>query len=154
MSDPDIYRRLAALEKWRDDMASVELPKRERAGTYTPLVQGSTTPGTYTPNVQVGFYTRNDTEVVASGYVDWTGHTGTGSLTITLPYAAIAATNYRAVASVWGQGFAFTGAHLQALLIASGSVITFSGLAVAGTRTNVTIPASGIVLFSIAYQAP
>ena len=27
MSDPNIYRRLAALEKWQDTMASVELPR-------------------------------------------------------------------------------------------------------------------------------
>lgn len=27
MSDPDIYRRLAALEKWQDAMAAVELPR-------------------------------------------------------------------------------------------------------------------------------
>jgi hypothetical protein len=96
MSDPDIYRRLAALEKWRDDMASVERSILS-SGTFTPTFLGTGTAGTFTYSSQVGIYRRENDKVTI--YVE----VGISAIAVApttnmriagLPIAAAAGANY------------------------------------------------------------
>jgi hypothetical protein len=58
-------------------------------GTWTPAVQGSTTPGTTTYAVQTGRYTKIGRQVTAWFYLSVNSATGTGALTITgLPFTS------------------------------------------------------------------
>jgi hypothetical protein len=57
-------------------------------GTFTPVVEGSTTPGTATYSTQSGVYTKIGRVVSFTVNVGWSGHTGTGGLRISgLPFA-------------------------------------------------------------------
>jgi hypothetical protein len=57
-------------------------------GTFTPVVEGSTTPGTATYSTQSGVYTKIGRMVQFTVNVGWSGHTGTGGLRISgLPFA-------------------------------------------------------------------
>lgn len=52
-------------------------------GTFTPTVEGSTTPGSASYTAQVGRYSKIDLTVRFDSYVNYTGHTGVGNLVIT-----------------------------------------------------------------------
>lgn len=57
-------------------------------GTFTPVVEGSTTPGSGTYSTQSGVYTKIGRVVQFTVNVSWSAHTGTGGLRITgLPFA-------------------------------------------------------------------
>ena len=65
-----------------------------RLGSFTPVVYGATTAGTATYTTQLGQYSLNDGLMTFSLEVQWTGHTGTGSLYVSLPdFAPLAATS-------------------------------------------------------------
>jgi len=60
--------------------------------TWTPIVLGSTTPGTCTYVIQNGTFSgpQGDSEdenctTLVSAHISWTDHTGTGNLRISLP---------------------------------------------------------------------
>src|SRR5690606_27654048 len=58
-------------------------------GTFTPAVAGSTSAGTADYSVQQGTYTRIGNVVTFALTVAYTGHTGTGKMTVTgLPFQA------------------------------------------------------------------
>ena len=57
-------------------------------GLWTPVVYGSTTAGVGTYVNQVGRYAVSGNLVVATAYIQWSAHTGTGDLLVSgLPYA-------------------------------------------------------------------
>jgi len=57
--------------------------------TWTPVVSGSSTPGSATYSTQIGMWTRVDKDHVEIEIsLSWSGHTGTGGLTINLPTAS------------------------------------------------------------------
>jgi hypothetical protein len=65
-------------------------------GTFTPIVQGSTTAGVGVYSTQLGRYTKVGRLVTVEIYIVWTAHTGTGILRIGgLPFTVNAA-NYSA----------------------------------------------------------
>lgn len=57
MSDVETLRRLDALERRDRDRRGVELPLTA-SGTWTPVLEGSGTAGSFTYTVQAGTYTR------------------------------------------------------------------------------------------------
>lgn len=60
-------------------------------GTFTPTIVGTTTAGTATYAFQLGRYTKVGNRVFFQLYVDWSGHTGTGSMRVGgLPYTSLA----------------------------------------------------------------
>lgn len=62
-------------------------------GTWTPVVEGSTTAGTGTYTTQTGQYVKIGQLVFVECNVAWTAHTGTGNLYISgLPFSAATAT--------------------------------------------------------------
>lgn len=58
-----------------------------RYSTYAPTVQGTTTAGVGTYNVQAGHYIISNGICTGKADVAWTAHTGTGDLAIILPVA-------------------------------------------------------------------
>jgi hypothetical protein len=56
-------------------------------GTWTPAITGGSTAGTTTHVAQNGKYTKIGNMVVASGFVQISAMTGTGNLTVSLPFA-------------------------------------------------------------------
>lgn len=56
-------------------------------GTWTPAITGGSTAGTTTYVAQNGKYTKIGNMVVASGFVEISAMTGTGNLTVSLPFA-------------------------------------------------------------------
>lgn len=60
-------------------------------GTFTPLVEGTTTVGVGTYASQVGRFTRIGNRVLFDIQVEWTAHTGTGNIRIAgLPFTSVA----------------------------------------------------------------
>jgi hypothetical protein len=58
-------------------------------GTFTPVVEGSTSAGTATYALQNGRYTKVGRQVYVEVAISWSGGTGTGNLTITgLPFTS------------------------------------------------------------------
>ena len=55
------------------------------SGTYTPVVAGETSAGVGTYTTQFGVYNIVGNTVTVTVTMDWTAHTGTGNLYITLP---------------------------------------------------------------------
>ena len=89
-------------------------------GTFTPTIEGLTTAGTGTYNVQSGRYTRVGNRVTVLIRVAITAHTGTGGMVI--------------------KGLPFTASVLSALapLAIIPSNLTFSGMLVAYVAPNTT----------------
>ena len=63
-------------------------------GTYTPVMTGSSTPGTGTYIVQSAFFTRIGRAVFVQCGIGWSAHTGTGAMYISLPYVSSASLQY------------------------------------------------------------
>ena len=62
-------------------------------GTWTPVVAGGTTAGTYNSTYSVAAYTRIGRVVTVNFTIDWNSHTGTGTLLITgLPFTVSSST--------------------------------------------------------------
>lgn len=58
-------------------------------GTWQPTVAGSVVPGTCTYTTQAGQYTQVGNMVFFETTVTWSGHTGTGGITVSLPVAPV-----------------------------------------------------------------
>jgi hypothetical protein len=57
--------------------------------SWTPVIQGSSTPGSGTYSAQVGRYTKIGDMVFCTAYLVWSAHTGTGLMQLAgLPYTA------------------------------------------------------------------
>jgi hypothetical protein len=64
-------------------------------GTWTPVIEGTSSAGTGTYSVQNGNYTKIGNLVTCICYVAWSAHTGTGNQLITgLPFTSIATALY------------------------------------------------------------
>jgi hypothetical protein len=60
-------------------------------GTFTPVVVGTSTAGTGTYVNQVGYYTKVGRQVNIQVFLEWTAHTGTGTILVTgLPFTSLA----------------------------------------------------------------
>jgi hypothetical protein len=150
MHDPlgDIERRLRRLEA----MAQMR-PDRifSDTGTWTPTVIGTTSAGTATYSVQIGQYVQTGTIVIAMLFLTWTGHTGTGNMTVSLPMAATALTSIRFSVPVWLDSIAFTGAHVQGQIVAGNDAINLEAVAATGTRTAIPMDAAGSLIITATY---
>ena len=61
------------------------------AFSYSPIVSGSTSAGTCSYTAQVGKLTKVGNLAIVNIFVTWTGHTGTGGITVSLPANALPA---------------------------------------------------------------
>ena len=77
-----------------DTAAANELDDYEE-GTWTPVVEGTSTAGTGTYIIQSGNYTKIGNRVLLSARVRWSAHTGTGSIFISgLPFTVSALSSF------------------------------------------------------------
>ena len=112
------------------------------SGTFTPTVAGQTSAGAGTYTVRLGAWRRNGDMMHVSLRLTWSGHTGTGTLTITgFPVAAVFAHNSATVGYQQGFAAAVTG------FMANSNVLEL--YAVAGTPQAVV--ASGSIALQISY---
>lgn len=115
-------------------------------GTFTPVVEGSTSAGTGTYTNQVGRYTRIGNRVFVTVDVRWSSHTGTGTpILASLPFTAANAYNqlhgthyYAGTATKPAYSYMNTGAAKTT------AVQTY--VAASDTYTGVTIQAGDAVL--------
>lgn len=76
--------------------ATSEVLSDYEAGTCALTIEGGSTSGTATYNLRSCSYTKIGRRVGVDAYVNWSGHTGTGSLNIGgLPFVSTNTTNYR-----------------------------------------------------------
>lgn len=66
-----------------------ELLNDYEEGTWTPIIQGSSTAGTGTYSSANGYYTKVGRQITVHFWIYWTAHTGTGNLQIAgFPFAS------------------------------------------------------------------
>lgn len=125
-------------------------------GTFTPIVQGSTTAGTATYSVQSGKYTRIGRTVNFVIYVSYSGGTGTGNLIVTgLPFTnAAGAESYSAVTIGRIDNIALTANNVMTAYVqASSNEIRVSQYPVGGgSADQVPYDAAGTLNFSGTYM--
>jgi hypothetical protein len=130
-------------------------------GSWTPVVRGSGTAGTYELDASTqASYTKNGNEVTLYARIVLAGSLtagGTGNVRITgVPFTMPAAT-YGAFAACSVNGIAFTGSQIVIERVSAGATTTLYmyGLANTGTQTEVPISAVGasdVITFTLRYQ--
>lgn len=148
----DLLRRLSALETAVAALPGLPIDPVE-VGTYTPTATGTTTAGTQTYSIQVGRWMRKGREITAHIYLNWSANTGTGTLVISLPFAASSnGVGQRYNVPLWAEGLPYTGDHLQGQIVGGESRFSVSGVSAAGTRTNTPVDAAAIVIATAVYE--
>ena len=147
MSDPDVYRRLAALEKWRDQMASVEVPSITQ-GTWVPTYIGNTIAGTTTYTLQSGSYVRIARAVLFTMTVVWTAATGTGLALYSLPLPVSSTADQYFAATCRSSGITF-GAGAPEVEIDNGTQQAYLRYPTSDAATSdINVEAAGNVIIS------
>jgi hypothetical protein len=124
-------------------------------GTWTPTVEGSTSPGTGGYTTQIGRYTRIGRVVTCQAYIAWTSHTGTGNLYLTgLPFTLDPTTDNHPSATI---------GLLQNVALTAGNIATAYGAPNStrfnliqyptggGTITFVPMDTAGEIIYSATY---
>ena len=118
------------------------------AGTFTPVVKGTTTAGTATYSSQLGQYQCFGPATFFTVTVIWTGHTGTGNIYVDgLPRNAGFGLN---ALSVYSNIPLSTGNVMQTYTT-NGKTITLTQRDSSGNVTSVPLPASGTLSLSGSY---
>jgi hypothetical protein len=124
-------------------------------GTFTPVVQGSSTAGTATYTAQVGRYTRIGNRTMFNLTVIYSGHTGTGNIYITgFPFTSADIVNADSPASVYIDGISLTAVNaVQALFFRDTKIISLQQYPVGGgAASGVPMDAAGEIRISGQYQ--
>jgi len=97
----------------RIQFPSVQIPSTDpnclddyREGSFTPVVVGSTAAGTATYSQQSGFFTKIGRRVFFDIFIEWTGHTGTGTMRI-MGLPSIAVGTPVSSVTVWHRNYSF-----------------------------------------------
>ena len=117
---------------------------KESSGTFTPVVEGTSTAGTATYSVQTGTWRKIGQRVFVELSVTYTGHTGTGNTIITgVP------TNLSFAFSGDGalvlSGTAFTGIIMYSRFNGTSSNISLRQVTAAGADSLIGIPAAATI---------
>lgn len=132
-------------------------PLVQSAAAFTPAVSGGTSAGAGTYSVQAGFYVKTGRQVHVQIYLNWSAHTGTGTLTITgLPFAAGAGTNRHGSVDIGqAENIATTASNIISGTITDGTtVIDINQYPIGGgSVTAVTLDTSGYLILSADYIA-
>jgi hypothetical protein len=120
-------------------------------GTFTPTVQGVSSPGTATYSTQLGAYTKIGNLVYVNVYLSYTGGTGTGQLRVAnLPFTS--AGSYIPVASIYLDNIAYTAtSFVQAVMNSSATTVDYY-LVNGGGSSGVAYDAAGVLIFSLTYR--
>ena len=121
-------------------------------GTFTPTIVGGSSAGTGTYVTQIGRYTKFGNLVTYSINLDWSAHTGTGTIAIGgLPFTALGGGPH-SVATTWWIRWAFApgGAPLIGRVVPNTTTIAISTVQTAST-VNATIDTDASVFVSGSY---
>ncbi len=156
---PDKYIRLASSSggiQFNGDTAAANALDDYEQGTFTPIVQGSTTVGTGTYSRQTGGYTKIGNLVTCNVWVDWSSHTGTGNLVFAgLPFTSIGTTDYRASGTLgWVYNIALTANNVMTIAMSPSTTVLGVGQypVGGGEATSVPMDSAGNVHYAITYQ--
>ena len=131
------------------------LPTFESLGTvssFTPTLSGSSSSGSGTYTVRVGYYSKIGNIVFAYIYLTWTAHTGTGNMNITnLPFACSSSANYFAPISVLFGSLTYTGTQVGGFLNNGTSEINLKQFSSNTAYSNIPMDTTGTVLVSATY---
>ena len=96
----DAYLRMASGSggiQFNGDTAAANALDDYEEGTFTPVIEGSSTVGTGTYIRQQGTYTKIGNLVTCNVWLQWSAHSGTGDMVLAgFPFTSIGTTNYRA----------------------------------------------------------
>jgi hypothetical protein len=108
-------------------------------GTWTPVVEGTTTAGTGTYTVQVGRYTKTGNRVQYNLVVLWTAHTGTGNLRVAgLPFTSQTTNNNLHPAAIFSNNLTTPANHYPvANVSANSTLIVLNSVATGGSALTV-----------------
>jgi hypothetical protein len=125
-------------------------------GTFTPVIQGTTTAGTGTYTAQVGRYTKIGNRVSASIYLAWTAHTGTGNMRISsLPYATPNVTDIASACSVISSNITSPASTIVVGQVnQNSSLVILYSQAIATSAINfLALDTSGGISVNVVYEA-
>lgn len=112
----DSYLRelIFSLQRQYEDIAQaingdIRTEVSQGSGRYLPTIVGTTGDGTATYARQIGYVVRQGLMVDVWFDLDWTLHTGTGDLTVTLPYLVALGDGNPFIGAVNTQTIAFSG---------------------------------------------
>jgi hypothetical protein len=120
-------------------------------GTWTPVIEGSSTAGTGTYSTQVGRYTKVGNTVVAHLFLDWSAHTGSGNLRIAgLPFTPANVSALAPSCAFFADRFAYTGGLIGAINNGTGKIDVY--VVNNGSASNLTLDTNAQVITSVVYQ--
>jgi hypothetical protein len=119
-------------------------------GTFTPVIQGSSTAGTATYSAQNGKYTKIGNKVFFEIYVNYNTGTGTGNLRVGgLPFTSISAGVYGAVSFGEFANIAMTALNVPAAECSAGGTYVefYQNVVGGGAPTAIPYDAAGYMIF-------
>jgi len=120
--------------------------------TWTPTVMGSGTPGTATYSVQEGFYAKIGVLVFVSAYLVFSEFTGTGVLSVSLPFEVDSGMGTTANGPCLFDATFTTGTCIEATSIAAESFTLFTVFGSGATAASQSCVDSATLAFSLMYQ--
>lgn len=146
--------------KFGTDTAATNALNDYEEGTYVPRLEGVTSTGTASYAVQQGRYTKVGNLVTITGYLSWTGHTGTGNMIMRgLPYTTTqSGTIYASLAAVgaMASGITLSSGYTQFNMYyptyGSNDYIEFYQTGSAASWTHVPVSAAGQIIWSFTYN--
>lgn len=147
----DGYLRMAASAggiQFNGDTAAANALDDYEEGTFVPTLIGVTTAGTGTYTTQEGNYRKMGKLVFASIYLQWTAHTGAGSMRINgLPFAC---PNLTAVA-IWYNNVTMNAGNFMLGYADSTQVMINQSPTGGGAAQNISMDTAGQVMASCVY---
>jgi hypothetical protein len=125
-------------------------------GTFTPTIIGSTTAGSATYSTQAGNYTKIGRLVTVQMYIGWTGHTGTGDMSISgLPFTSINTISVASAAIGLSDSISLTAGNILAgYVVPNATEVLFKQFPTGGGgSSNVPVDAAGSVMLTVSYIA-
>lgn len=125
------------------------------SGSFTPVLEGSSTAGVGTYSVQAGHYNRIRNRCFFDMRVVWSAHTGTGNLRITgLPFASAAWTGGDAAFAVYPANLAHGSGFIVVAHLFNNSSTLLLALAptAGGAVSGIGMPTSGDLTISGSYR--
>jgi hypothetical protein len=140
----DAYVRLASGTggiQFNGDTAAANALDDYEEGTFTPVIQGSTSIGTGTYTAQSGFYTKVGRVVHITIRLTWTAHTGTGNISMGgLPFASTSTSTARFTFANFNSEIALTANNILQVILADNSTNPQMQQVPVGGGTSASIP--------------
>lgn len=126
-------------------------------GTFTPVIEGTSTAGTGTYSVQTGRYVKVGKKVTLWGTVIWSAHTGAGNIIINgIPFSSVTSSNIEAIGTCEVINMTLPANSLPVPLLASSQSVVrmYSVTTGTGTAVALAIDTAASIYFNITYETP